>query len=260
MTMSPHDELDLLSSYLDGELDAPERAHLDAHMTSCDECRTTLTALQATIADLKLLPEPVPSPQDSWTLRAAIRRARSPMRKWQRLGWAAGAVAAAAIAVFAFTLPGDNAPQDLALSTAEGASAVPVFQSGDNLQAVDAQARLLEVAGISAGRTDNAAAPDAAPLAGGSSAETTSSKVVTPQREMAFDSYSATSEDRAAIERCVDVARSSTQEFLEPLRYEIATFESKPAYLLYFRTGDRYELWVMARPSCDVLYFSQAGN
>ena len=260
MTMSPHDELDLLSSYLDGEFDAPERARLDAHMTSCDECRTTLTALQATVADLKTLPEPVPSPQDSWALRAAIRRARSPMRKWQRLGWASGAVAAAAIAVFAFTLPGDNPAGQFAMTSAEGASAVPIFQSGENLEELDAYGRLLSIAGIQGQRADSAV-PTAAPLAGagGSSGDTTTeSKVVVPPTDAQFQSYSADSDERAAIGRCVDRVRSSTQEFLEPIRYEIATFESDPAYLLFFRTGDRYELWVVARSSCEVLYFGQA--
>lgn len=257
--MTPHDELELLSSYLDGELDASERSRLDTHMTTCAECRTTLAGLQATIADLKALPELAPTPQDSWALRAAIRRARSPMRKWQRISYAAGAVAAAAIAFVVMTLPGDGG-RDLAL-TGEDASAVPVFQSGQNLQAVDAQARLLSLAGVTTQR-DEISAPAAAPLAGGASEGATTdsaAKVVTPQPEN-YAAYSVTTDDRAAIERCVDVARSSTQEFLEPLRYEIATFESKPAYLLYFRSGERYELWVVARSSCDVLYFSQAGS
>ncbi|MGH2795449.1 MAG: anti-sigma factor family protein [Actinomycetota bacterium] len=256
--MNPHDELELLSSYLDEELDASERARLDTHMTSCVECRETLVALQATIADLKALPEVAPTPQDSWALRAAIRRARSPMRKWQRISYAAGAVAAAAIAFVVMTLPGDNGGRGTALQ-AESASAVPVFQSGQNLQPVDAQARLLSLAGVTTQR-DAISAP--VPAAGGVTEGTTTDtagKVVAPQPE-SYSAYAATPDDRAAIERCVMVARESTQEFLEPLRYEIATFESKPAYLLYFRSGERYELWVVQRSDCEVLYFSQAGG
>lgn len=258
MTMSPHDELDLLSSYLDGELDAPERTRLEAHMTACEDCRTTLTALQATVADLKTLPEVAPTPQDSWALRAALRRARSPMRKWQRLGWASGAVAAAAIAVFAFTLPGGNNPsRDFAMTAGEAAGAVPVYQSGENLAELDAYGRLLSLAGITNQRADSAV-PDTLAGSGPTPASSTESKVVAPSDAYAVQSYSANTDERAAIGRCVDRVRSSTQEFLEPIRYEIATFESDPAYLLFFRTQDRYELWVVARESCEVLYFGQA--
>lgn len=260
--MNPHDELELLSSYLDGELDASERSRLDTHMTTCADCRATLAGLRATIADLKALPEPVPSPQDSWALRAAIRRARSPLRKWQRISYAAGAVAAAAIAFVVMTLPGDNGGRGTALQ-AESAGGVPVFQSGQNLQAVDAQARLLALATGLPTQRDAISAPagGAAPLAGptNEAAADTTAKVVTPEAE-SYSAYSVTTDDRAAIERCVKVARESTQEFLEPLRYEIATFESKPAYLLYFRSGERYELWVVQRSDCEVLYFSQAGG
>lgn len=259
--MNPHDELDLLSSYLDGELDASERARLEGHLPGCAECRSTLNALRSTIADIRALPEVAPTPQDSWALRAAIRRARSPMRKWQRLSWAAGAVAAAAIAVFAFTLPsGNDGGRDLALSGAEQESAVPVYQTDGNLTPVDAQSRLVALA---TGRADafgptpggTTAYSDRTPK---DSAVSGGAAIPAPQA-MEFSALDATAEDRAAIERCVKVVRSSTQDFLDPIRYELATFENTPAFLLFFRTADRYELWVVARDGCDILYFSQAG-
>lgn len=253
--MNSHDELELLSAYLDEELDASDRARLDVHIASCAECRSTLTGLQATLTDLRSLPEPAPTPQDSWALRAAIRRARSPMRRWQRLSWAAGAVAAGALAFAFSTLPGSTpALRESADSLAAGPPTVPIYQSGQNLSAVDAQARLLELAGYTA-RT----------LAGGSSAtaETTAKDrafgVVAPEAVL-ISPYAASADDHTAIEHCVNVVRGSTQEFLEPLRYELATFESKPAFLLFFRTTDRYELWVVGRSDCSVLYFSQAGG
>src|SRR5919197_6434579 len=109
MTMSPHPELEQLSAYLDDELDAAARSALEAHVTSCAECRTTLDALRSTIADLATLPAVAPTEQDSWALRAAIASARAPSKRWQRAAWAAGAVAAAAIAVVAVVRPGaDN--------------------------------------------------------------------------------------------------------------------------------------------------------
>jgi hypothetical protein len=265
MTMNPHDELDLLSPYMDGELDASDRARLDAHMTSCAECRATLIGLQATVADLRTLPEPAPTPQDSWALRAAIRRARSPMRKWQRVSWAAGAVAAAAIAFAAVTLPGGNPAQDLASGALQGesASGVPIYQSGQNLREIDAYGRLLELAGITGRSAGSPAAAATAPLGAGAAPtenqalDSTTSKVVTPGAA-SFSLYAAPSSDRAAIDRCVSVVRGSTQEFLEPIRYEVVNFESKPSFLLFFRTSARYELWVVSRSDCTLLYFAQA--
>ena len=267
--MNSHDELDLLSPYMDGELDASDRSRLDAHMTSCAVCRTTLTGLQATLADLKTLPEPTPTAQDSWALRAAIRKARSPMRKWQRVSWAAGAVAAAAIVFAAVTLPGGNPATDLASGALQGerAAGVAIYQSGENLTAADAQARLLAVAGIVPGAVS---APMAAPTpleaAAGSPNATTDNKdsafsATTPEVARQLSVLAAAGEDdpmRAAIERCVNVVRGSTQEFLEPIQYEVATYESTPSFLLFFRTSGRFELWVVARSDCNVLYFGQA--
>ena len=37
---------DRLSEYLDGELTGPERTTLEAHVASCDACRTTLDELR----------------------------------------------------------------------------------------------------------------------------------------------------------------------------------------------------------------------
>jgi hypothetical protein len=257
MTMSPHDELDLLSPYLDGELDASDRERLDAHVTSCAECRTTMAGLLATLADLRTLPEPAPTPQDSWALRAAIRRARSPMRRWQRVSWAAGAVAAAAIAFAALTIPGNNGSQDLASgSLNESAPSVPMFQSGANLQAVDAQALLLNVAGISTDAGAPAAQPLITAIPSGAGTET---RAVEGQTSSSFSALVAEDPVRTQIDRCVEVVRKSIQEFIDPVRFDVATFESKPAFLLFFRTTDRYELWVVGRSDCSILYFAQAG-
>lgn len=262
--MNAHDELDLLSPYLDGELDAAEQARLDAHLPTCADCREMLAGLRAVLADLKELPEPAPTPQDSWALRAAIRRARSPMRRWQRVSWAAGAVAAAAIAFVVMTVPGDGS-RDLENTSTQALSGVPLFQTGENLTAADAQARLLDVAGIV---QRDAAAPSAA-LAGPTTeafskdSAGSGASIATPGPNAYSAEVYATADDsavRAAIERCVEVVRSSTQEFLEPIRFDLATFEDKPAFLLFFRTGDRYELWVTSREKCDILYFSQAGG
>src|SRR2546425_456149 len=162
--MTPHGELDQLSAYLDGELDPSDRAHLEAHLPTCAECRTTIDALRATVADLAALPDPEPSEQDSWALRAAI--------------------------------------------AAEGSQQ-----------------------------------PGTAPIP--------------PGRPLSATAVPSGSAPSAEIDRCVGIVKSSTQEILTPVRYELVTFESKPAFFLFFSTTDRYELWVVTRDTCDVAYFFQ---
>jgi hypothetical protein len=258
--MEQHDEFDLLSAYLDGEIDAADRGRIDAHLTTCAECRATLAGLRATLADLDALPEPAPTPQDSWGLRAAIRRARSPMRRWQRYGYAAGAVAAAAIAIVAITMPNRNPARDLASSPQAAGladlSAVPLITSSENLTALDAQRKLLEVAGVESrvviSPTPGAAAP--APVqkdSAGPGAEVTG-------QQLHAGNYAVDTESvRAQIDECVGVVRASTQIFLEPLRFDVASFEGTPAFFLFFHASDHYELWVMQREDCGLLYFGQ---
>jgi hypothetical protein len=61
---------DRLSDYADGDLDASERAALDAHLATCAECRTTLDELRAVMARAASL-EATPPAQDLWAGIAA---------------------------------------------------------------------------------------------------------------------------------------------------------------------------------------------
>ena len=47
----------LLSSYIDGEVSAPEATRLEKHLSECDECRRELETLMATVHLLRELPE-----------------------------------------------------------------------------------------------------------------------------------------------------------------------------------------------------------
>ena len=257
MTMNSHPELEQLSAYLDAEMEASERTTLEAHLPSCAECRSTLDALRATVTDLKELPEVEPTEQDRWALRSALSRARTPSKRWQRTAWAAGAVAAAAIAVVAIVRPGGGSDQlaTRALNAegaqAGGSAAALIIYDAGSFNAGSAQAKLLVLSGKAGeGQTRNAG-PLSAPVAEGA-----------PSPAAAYDTsnkYAVTTDSTKAIDRCVAEVKKSTQEFLRPVEYDVGTFESKPAFLLFFQTSSRYELWVVDQtPKCNVLFFAQA--
>jgi len=53
---------DLLSAYLDGELDGPRKAEVEAHLAACPECAALLEAITIARDALASLPEVEPSP------------------------------------------------------------------------------------------------------------------------------------------------------------------------------------------------------
>ncbi len=92
-----------LSAYIDGELDPPAAARLEAHLGECAPCRTELEQLRATVAALRELPE-AEAPR-SFALspeRAAVRRPAvpaAPLAFGARMAAAGVAVALAAVLV-----------------------------------------------------------------------------------------------------------------------------------------------------------------
>jgi anti-sigma factor RsiW len=253
--MSPHDELDQLSAYIDGELEPHDRARVEAHLSTCAECSATIDALRATLADLSALPEPVPTPQDSWALRSAIARARRPARRWQRVAVAAGSLAAAVVAFAVFASSGGGggaltASKDAAGPQRQAAGAsVPVYTYAQDFSLQTAHAHLLEVSGKVPAGAALGVSTDAA------RSESRSGPV--PLNAPAAEFAAETSAFTPQIDRCVNVVKRSTQVLLTPVRYEVVTFESKAAFFLIFSTPDRFELWVVTRNRCEVLYFAQ---
>src|SRR5256886_17407770 len=61
---------DRLSEYLDDELAAPERTTLEAHLASCDGCRTTLDELRRVVTNARALDDRPPA-ADLWPSVAA---------------------------------------------------------------------------------------------------------------------------------------------------------------------------------------------
>ncbi len=90
---------DLLSAYIDGEIDAQERVLVERHLAECEQCAHQLQTLRQTVALLHQLP-PVAAPRPFTLTAADVRLAHSDTKV--RRGWRqsfrvpalAGAVAA----------------------------------------------------------------------------------------------------------------------------------------------------------------------
>jgi anti-sigma factor RsiW len=96
---------DRLSEYADGTLAADEKAALDAHLETCDDCRQTLREIAAVAAQLRA-DEPDRAPADGWSRlsrRLTSVRPPAPIRA-PRSRWSIAIRAVAAGVVFAATL------------------------------------------------------------------------------------------------------------------------------------------------------------
>jgi len=83
---------DRLSEYLDGELAPAEQTALEAHLASCDPCRTTLDELRRVVTNARALDDRPPA-ADLWPAVAG------------RIGLSARAQARPAVRRFSFTVP-----------------------------------------------------------------------------------------------------------------------------------------------------------
>jgi hypothetical protein len=98
---------DRLSEYLDGELDNAQRAELEAHLASCDACRTTLAELRWVVGRARAMDERPPA-RDLWpgiagriglsTDELAVRRAR------RRISFTVPQLIAAGVALIAVSV------------------------------------------------------------------------------------------------------------------------------------------------------------
>ncbi|MEJ5308734.1 MAG: MG2 domain-containing protein [Anaerolineae bacterium] len=118
---------DELIAYLDGELDATERARVEAHLARCPACAAALQELRVLSRDLDATFDAAMSPvRLSYAaashirdvLRARLERPRWQWAFWLRRGLVAQAVMALLLIVFSFnayrvfTLPAAPAPQE----------------------------------------------------------------------------------------------------------------------------------------------------
>ncbi|MCE6997085.1 hypothetical protein LZG04_20090 [Saccharothrix sp. S26] len=134
--------VDLLADLHAGALDPRTEAELRPLVENDPEAREVLAALDATLEDLHNLP-PIPMPrhvaeridaalaEEARPSAPVIDFARAKARRAKRLGWGAGLLAAAAVAVgiVAVTVPRDNTAGDGGLAQPDKATNTPVTAS-----------------------------------------------------------------------------------------------------------------------------------
>jgi hypothetical protein len=139
---------DLLSAYLDDELDLDTRSQVAAHLEACAECRTELTDVQSAAVAIRSLPALEPPPGLVPTPAPWRRR-----RRLQAFGAAGVGVAALAAIVLGVSIIGsDGDPQVAAADTVPVALAgMPEVPAGDRtvtgqqrVQALDAAFRTMD--------------------------------------------------------------------------------------------------------------------
>ena len=107
---------DRLSDYLDGELTPSERTTLEAHLASCDPCRTTLDELRRVVTNARALDDRPPT-ADLWPGVAA------------RIGLSARLKPRPVVRRFSFTVP-QLAAASVALALLSGGAALLIGRRG----------------------------------------------------------------------------------------------------------------------------------
>ncbi len=245
---------ELLADYADGALDQAQRAVVDAHLHTCERCRAELSLAARARTELRALSdEPVPFGVTGPVLAEAggrFERRRDVM--WQRLQWAAGLAAAAAlVAVFAVNLGGTEPAQETTGAATEAAS-----PEAPEAGAAAADA-LLGLAGVERqpGVTYDDAGIQAVALEA-SDAVASRAAGGTPGPPAGAEVVPA---DRAL--RCI--ARSGGPEpgpTETPIRLIEAEYEGTPAYIAVFAEGpgagqapDHVVVWVVGIDDCQIL-------
>lgn len=246
--MTTHPEHDLLSAYVDGDLDAAEQRTVDTHLAGCDEARALLRAIRATVADLALIDMPAMDPQVGFAIRSGLARERKLATRSKRYTWIAGAAAASLVAIFSVAIVA-NGNNDSARTLGGGtaATAPDLLALGDLseqsvnevLQGYVRENFTMEAAGGSPARDDAAGT--------GLAAEPETQPYGTTQDAATFAQCLRTIERESAAARLV--------------RSLAATYKGEPAYLLIFEIPadrpERVEIWVTTRDTCETRYFAQ---
>ena len=249
--MSTHPDPGQLSAYVDGELTGTVRDDLEQHLTGCSDCSATVRALRATLADMRALPAPVPSEQESWALRAAIAKARKrPAERYRRFVFAAGGVAAVAAAIAVGVTFSSNPHK----TTAANSPAIPP-------QAATVAPPQIEIASTNFTAESARTLLTTARYATGGFVGTAPTPAGSTQGALLGRQLSNTDRNRYApqIARCEGVVLSSGSRGATPLEYVIAKYQGTPAFFLIYSVvvggKTKTEMWVVRESDCYIRLF-----
>lgn len=95
-----HVDLESLSAYADGELNAVAALRVERHLDECDACRATLARVRTLVSTAAALPRDIAPPPDAWSaIRDRVARPASRVpRRWWHNGWLAAAAAVVLVA------------------------------------------------------------------------------------------------------------------------------------------------------------------
>jgi hypothetical protein len=244
---------DRLADYVDGTLDLPDRAAVDAHLATCGRCRGEVTAATAARSALVALPEVAPPVGiASVALEAAgatrVSRAKRPVAeppRWYRFAGVAAA-AAAALLLVTLVLPhigtggGAQPVSERAADNTSGGG--PKLASALEIQDIDYdQASLTTLVASFSSAAQTSTTPSApGPMVGAASSATG-----TPQQ---------THRALACVAKAVPAEQGTLTRLIQ------ARFEGKPAYIAVFLDGpgagqpaDSAAVWVISTKGCSIL-------
>lgn len=108
MTDTNHLELEALSAYADGDLNAVATTRVERHVAECESCRRALDRMRAMVAAAGALPREIAAPPEAWAeIQARLARATTSARpaRWWHNGWLASAAAVILVVGTAVLLP-----------------------------------------------------------------------------------------------------------------------------------------------------------
>jgi hypothetical protein len=254
---------DLLADYVDGSLDEPRRAEVDAHLPGCARCREEIRLAGVAKASMARLEDvPVPFGVTGPVVVEAGKRFEQRGKTWDRFRWAAGLAAAAALVLVVALNLGRGDQQN----AAQPASAGSTGATGAAAEAGAAADSAVPFLGVE--RQPNVSYDDAGILAlaiDARDALTSAAKdqTQTPAPRPSSEALSAAQRFAAAPgpRRCIQQSGLPTDSPRDVLiRLIQAKFEDAPAYIAVFaespgagQPADHVVVWVVSSTDCSIL-------
>lgn len=260
--MNTHEPTEVLSAYLDGEVTGSERARIESHLRTCEECSSRKEALQGVMNAVASLPEIIPTPDEARTIRLAVIGRLSKFPRFWRMWVAAAGVAAVLVGISSVTVltrgPGEiqttaGSAEDMGSIESEtlvfaspeevrsAALSLPEVQEGaGRYRVADVGAEQSEAVGAVSG--EDRVAGGAALRARGASEAEESAAVEVPLQE------------------CLSTILQSQPYPMMPVAARAAIFKGAPAWLLVYAWTnstdenarlDRIQVWVVGRSNCS---------